>query len=188
MPKSVDPEQSPFERAIQQGLVSRSTDSKVSSNVKSGDWIETFLSAIMQGSSVTDATNLVGVHITLPYKRRTTDEAFKRAWREAADIGTEFLEQEAARRAYHGTLKPVFHKGEQCGFVREYSDTLMIFLLKARKPEMYRDNVEDGVARGSFVLNVNIVNVDGPESVLDSLDQVPLLDVKVVDDDDKQND
>lgn len=93
----------------------------------------------MQGMSVTDATKEAGVHITLPYKTRNTDEAFKQAWQEAAEIGTEMLEQEAARRAYHGVLEPVFYKGEECGQVRKYSDTLMIFLLKARKPEKYRD-------------------------------------------------
>jgi len=31
-------------------------------------------------------------------------------------------------------LKPVYYQGEQCGEVREYSDTLLIFILKARDP------------------------------------------------------
>ena len=52
-------------------------------------------------------------------------------------------------------MKPVFHKGEQCGVVREYSDTLMIFLLKARDPAKYRENA------GSVTINndARVVNI-----------------------------
>ena len=41
---------------------------------------------------------------------------------------TETLEREATRRASKGTLKPVFYQGKVCGEIREYSDTLLIFL------------------------------------------------------------
>ena len=51
---------------------------------------------------------------------------------------TETLEREATRRASKGTLKPVFYQGKVCGEIREYSDTLLIFLLKARRPD-YQD-------------------------------------------------
>ena len=48
------------------------------------------------------------------------------------------LEDEAIRRAREGVDEPVFYKGEHCGNVRRYSDTLLIFMLKARKPDVYR--------------------------------------------------
>ena len=43
-----------------------------------------------------------------------------------------------------GVDEPVFYQGAQCGAVRKYSDTLLIFMLKARRPEKYREraNVE----------------------------------------------
>ena len=41
------------------------------------------------------------------------------------------LELEARRRAFEGFDKPVFHAGEQCGLIRQYSDVLLMFLLKA---------------------------------------------------------
>ena len=41
--------------------------------------------------------------------------------------------------------KPVFYHGEICGSVREYSDTAAIFLLKGRRPEVYRDRTETSV-------------------------------------------
>ena len=47
------------------------------------------------------------------------------------------------RRAVEGVEEPVgWYKGEAGGVVRKYSDTLLIFLLKGRKPEMYRERYE----------------------------------------------
>ena len=54
-----------------------------------------------------------------------------------------------------GTLKPVFYQEERCGEIREFSDVLLIFRLKALKPEMYRDNVKiDQNIRPNGVLEV----------------------------------
>jgi hypothetical protein len=39
---------------------------------------------------------------------------------------------EAVRRAKDGYIKPVFHQGVKVGEVREYSDVLLMFMLKAR--------------------------------------------------------
>ena len=50
------------------------------------------------------------------------------------------LEAEALRRALKGTEKPVYQNGKQVGAIREYSDLLLIFLLKARRPTVYREN------------------------------------------------
>lgn len=66
--------------------------------------------------------------------------------------------------AYEGTLKPVYFKGEQCGEIREYSDTLMMFILKAKKPE-YRDRVQQEISGPdgkpvSTEVNINIKVVD----------------------------
>lgn len=53
------------------------------------------------------------------------------------------LEAEAVRRASEGTLKPTgWHKGEPSGYIREYSDILLIFLLKGAKPEKYAERVQ----------------------------------------------
>ena len=84
------------------------------------------------------------------------DKVFARAWREAAEIGTRALEHEAARRAYHGVSEPVFYKGEICGYVQKYSDSLMMFLLKARKPAMYRDMMEQGKGGVNISIQANV--------------------------------
>ena len=54
-------------------------------------------------------------------------------------------EDEAVRRAHDGVDEPVFYQGKACGVVRKYSDTLLIFLLKGRRPEKYRDRPSHAV-------------------------------------------
>jgi hypothetical protein len=38
-----------------------------------------------------------------------------------------------------GTAKPVFYQGTECGQTVEYSDSLLMFLIKERRPE-YREH------------------------------------------------
>lgn len=99
-----------------------------------------FLAAYAKLGNVTSAAKVAKCDRPTVYVWRREDPGFATAMNEAAEEATEHLEAEARRRAVRGTLRPVFHQGEQCGVIREYSDTLLIFLLKGRKPETYRDN------------------------------------------------
>jgi len=47
------------------------------------------------------------------------------------------LQNEVVRRAKEGWLEPIFYRGVQVGTRRCYSDRLMMFLLKAWRPEKY---------------------------------------------------
>lgn len=110
------------------------------------DWKPAFLDAIRAGAHVTEAARIAKVHVTMPYRQQAADDVFRRAWAEASHLGTRHLEAEAQRRAFHGTLKPVFQSGKLVGHVQEYSDTLLMFLLKGRRPKKYRDNSRVEVA------------------------------------------
>jgi hypothetical protein len=99
-----------------------------------------FLEILAEGHTAAHAARRCRVSRSAAYKHREADEEFARAWKEAEQAGTEVMEEEARRRAVDGTLKPVYQQGVKVGTIREYSDTLMIFLLKGRKPETYRDN------------------------------------------------
>lgn len=105
---------------------------------KPEDWRVAFLEALADTGSVVRAVKVAKVHRSTAYEHRNADPAFAEAWREAEKIATEVMEDEARRRGVEGTLKPVFQGGKRVGEVREYSDTLLIFLLKARDPK-YRD-------------------------------------------------
>lgn len=105
----------------------------------------TFLSA---NPNVAAAAKKIRVSRDTLYRHKKEDEAFAQAWDSAIEEGTDALEDEAVRRALEGTKKPVYQGGKLAGHVQEYSDTLLIFLLKGRRPEKYRDKVEVGGAGG----------------------------------------
>lgn len=74
------------------------------------------------------------------YEWRQADEAFALAWADIEEATTEAMEREAYRRAVEGVTKPLVSAGKLVTEVQEYSDTLLIFMLKSRRPEKYRDN------------------------------------------------
>lgn len=101
---------------------------------------EQFLVELAETANVRAATAKTKIARGTWYDLRARDAEFKTKWDEAVELGTCALEDEAVRRAHRGVDKPVFYQGKRCGTVREYSDTLLIFMLKARRPEKYRDN------------------------------------------------
>ena len=65
-------------------------------------------------------------------------EAFKESHQEACDN----IEAEMRRRAIEGVQKPVFYKGEVCGYITEYSDTMLAMLANGFMPEKYKQKAE----------------------------------------------
>jgi AcrR family transcriptional regulator len=99
-----------------------------------------FLKWLAKTGNVAASCRKAKINRSLAYEWRNGDEVFAAAWDEALEIATELLEEEARRRAQDGVLEPVFYLGKRAGAVRRYSDTLLIFLLKAHRPDKYRDN------------------------------------------------
>lgn len=99
-----------------------------------------FLEAFRQHGNITWAARQVklGRRQTV-YDWQEHDEHFAQEFREAEIEATETMEQEAYRRAVKGTAKPVYQGGVKVGTVQEYSDVLLIFMLKARAPDKYRE-------------------------------------------------
>lgn len=99
-----------------------------------------FLASLCAGDTVIAAAEKANLDRVTFYRQRTTDEKFAAAWDEAVEHGTDLLEAEAQRRAIEGVDD--FKVGPNGQFVefRKYSDTLLIFLLKARRPGKFRDN------------------------------------------------
>lgn len=110
-------------------------------NLWTPEKIPLFLEALIEyGGNISEACSRSGMARSTVYKLESEDAQFKAAFREAQRHGLEVLEDEARRRAFSGTEKPIFHQGQQCGAIKEYSDTLMIFLLKGGMPDKYREN------------------------------------------------
>ncbi len=105
-----------------------------------------FLERLAETASVTAAAAATKISRKTWYQHRNADKEFSKSWEVALDEGTDALEDEAVRRAHEGVLKPVFHGGKKVGEIREYSDTLLMFSLKARRPEKYRERVDNRVS------------------------------------------
>ena len=122
-----------------------------------------FLEKLAETASVTAAAAATKISRKTWYQHRDAEEEFAKAWEVALGTGTDALEDEAVRRAHEGVLKPVFHGGKQVGEIREYSDTLLMFSLKARRPEKYRERVDNRVS-GDVTVNIKQYGrTDAPE-------------------------
>lgn len=130
------------------GKVQRKTSAAAT---RQHDWKPAFLAALAKRGNVSDACQAAGIHRSTAYEHQQTDELFAAAWLVALDAGADVLEAEAHRRAVSGLVRKKFTKdgdplidpatGDQY-IEREYSDTLLIFLLKGARPEKYRDRVD----------------------------------------------
>jgi hypothetical protein len=138
--------------------------------VKRGQWKPVFLEALKRTAMVTAAAEEAQISRRTAYDARERDAEFAARWDAIWEKGTEQLEREAFRRAAIGTLKPVFQQGRQVGEIREYSDNLLMFLLKGRKPETYRDNSRvQHVGAGGTPLEVTVSLDAGQRSSLREL-------------------
>jgi hypothetical protein len=97
------------------------------------------LDGLSAGMSISRACKEAGVNTHTGRDWKNKDPIFKRLWDEAVEAGIDTLEDEAIRRGRDGVEKPVFYQGEQVAVVQDYSDNLLISLLKFKR---YADRQE----------------------------------------------
>ena len=98
-----------------------------------------FISILAQTGNVTVAAQRCGIARSTAYYWRQHDAAFAAAWEDAMSEATDKLALEARRRALDGVEEVRYFKGEPIGTIRRYSDTLLMFLLRAYRPAIYRN-------------------------------------------------
>jgi hypothetical protein len=106
-----------------------------------------FLNKLSETGNVSEAARASRVSRSHAYALKLADSDFAADWMDALESATDVLEAEARHRAVEGVEQPHFHQGRVTGSVRKYSDSLLMFLLKAHRPEKYRDRTGD--AKGS---------------------------------------
>lgn len=112
--------------------------------------IKKFLDSLRENGNVSKAAQAAKVSRQTPYNWAAEDEDFKAEWEEAEEEGVDRIEEEAYRRAVYGVEEPLHHQGHLTGHtVQKYSDTLLIFMLKSKRREVYGDKVDT---------NLNIVD------------------------------
>lgn len=104
-----------------------------------------FLAAFRENGNIKLSATIAQVDRTAVYKWLEHDQEFLTAFGLAKKDAVESLEAEATRRATEGVkkIKVIYHNGKVVGYQEEteYSDTLLIFLLKGAAPEKYRENI-----------------------------------------------
>lgn len=124
-----------------------------------------FLESYAQWANISYACKEAGIARINVYRWQEHDAEFAAAFNIASEAATERLEKEAWRRATEGTpyKRTSYWHGEPVGTDEkiEYSDQLMMLLLRARRPDLYRDKLD--VAVNQVIKTV--AGVD-PQSVL----------------------
>ena len=86
------------------------------------DWRPAFLASFAATGNVLLSARGAGIDRSVPYDERRRNPSFAAAWQRAEEDAIQLLEAEARRRAMHA------------------SDVLLMFLLKSRRPAIYRDH------------------------------------------------
>jgi hypothetical protein len=114
---------------------------------KGADWRPVFLSIFRQTGIVALGCRAAGISRTQAYRERQQNPRFAGDWADAEEDATEVLEAEARRRAM------------------STSDTLLIFLLKARRPSVYRETIRVDLRREAETLAATMDGVSADELI-----------------------
>jgi len=129
-----------------------------------------FLAAYRQSGVIRTASEAAGVSRKAARYWKDVDPTWAERFAEANEEAIERWEEEAVRRAVEGVWKYKFHKGQMIMIPEnpddpnskmvpyrehEFSDNLLMFKLKAARPEKYRDNLD--VTTGGQPITVKIL-------------------------------
>lgn len=116
------------------------------------DFCDTIVNLLTELPNLTAVCKLLGVTPNTVHTYRRNNPEFNERVNEALEYGYDMLEAEAIRRGKEGVDKPVFYQGIECGSVREYSDTLLITMMKACRPKKFNPGVDVKVGNGEKVV------------------------------------
>lgn len=88
------------------------------------DWRPVFLKGFAEGGTISAACEVANIARSTAYRERQANEDFALAWHDLEEALTDKLERKAVSLAMNGEVR------------------LIEFLLKARRPDKYRDNVK----------------------------------------------
>lgn len=124
-----------------------------------------FIQVLARTGIVGRASTAAGWPRGQAYSLRAADEEFARLWDQAVEFATDTLEEAARIRAVEGVQRPVYQQKELVGYVTEYSDNLLIQLLKAKRPNEFRENVNvNADVKGGVLVVPGVASVDAWEN------------------------
>lgn len=102
-----------------------------------------FCECYVRVGTITGASREAGIDPNYHFRWLEQDPDYPARFKMAHLQASELLVEEGRRRAYQGVEEPTgWYKGEPGGFVKRYSDALLIFLIKGAFPDIYKDRHE----------------------------------------------
>lgn len=102
-------------------------------------WWKPFLAVFEQTGNITAASKAASVSRSAVYAARKNIEEFRLLFEDAEEVAADRLEAEALRRGVEGWEESVFYHGEEVGAIRKYDSQLLLALLKAARPDKFKD-------------------------------------------------
>jgi hypothetical protein len=96
---------------------------------------------VIQGTKL-HACQSAGISRATVYTWLKEDPEFRKAFNEAVEDSTDMIEHAARERAIAGVPRTLYYQGKPIGKQIEYSDVPTIVLLKAYRPEKFRERYE----------------------------------------------
>lgn len=132
-----------------------------------------YLAAYSILGNVTYSAKCAGISTTTVYNWSKNDPDFKTQYEIADQAHLDYMEMEAQRRAVEGTSEDVYYQGEVVGQKRNYSDSLLKFILEGKNPGKYRttNKIEvNSSAGGNVQVNFGIPEMNQDVDMSDVID------------------
>lgn len=132
-----------------------------------GDLYALFFEMLAKTCNITLSAAAIGVSRQHVHHLRRTRKDFAKKWADAIEQATDALEHAARTRAMDGYQRPIYQRGELVGHEPCYSDALMITLLKAHRPEKFREKGFDLPPGSEIIIAMKIGKDDKADKAVD---------------------
>lgn len=100
---------------------------------------ELFFDALAKTGQITHACDVAKLDRRNVYRKKESNAEFSERWDQALETYADALEAAAYRRAVEGTDKGVYYLGDLVATEKQYSDSLLALMLKAKRRREYGD-------------------------------------------------
>ncbi len=98
-----------------------------------------FLAELAKTGQVAASAKAAGVDRSNAYQRRLRNPTFAQRWDDAIESFADAVEAEAFRRAVTGITKGIWWQGARVGEEQQWSDSLLLAMLRAKRSREYGD-------------------------------------------------
>jgi hypothetical protein len=134
-----------------------------------------FLESFAHNANVLLSAKSAQVNRGTIYKWLEHDENFSILYHQAELDANDVLRAEIDRRGREGWQEDIYQLGKYCGQATKYSDTLLIFLAKARMPEFRDKSQVDVNAQVSTTTQAGSLTLDMRNATSEELQQLKQL-------------